>query len=235
MCNLDYKKSDIMNMSVVDNSPKELESFLLKESVLLRYKKGETILHAEDPPPGIFFIQSGYVRLFSISEDGEELTLIIFRPGDAFPLSWVIDNIPNIYNLEAMTQAQIYRAPKEKFVLFLKRHPEILFEFTKRILVRLTGLLTRMEQLVFGNAYAKVASILYLCGERFGKKTGRGTVIELPLTHKDIGLMVGITRETTSIEMKKLERKGLVFYQNGLIVIKNLKLLKEESSSGGSH
>lgn len=222
-------------MSVVKIAPKELENFFLKESVLLRYKKGETILHAYDPPPGVFCVKSGYVRLYSISEQGEELTLIIFRPGDSFPLVWAINNMENLYNLEAMTNVEIWRASKDRFLRFIKENPEVTVFLMRRVLTRLGALLIRMEQLVFGDAYAKIASILFLCGERFGKKERKGIIIQVPLTHKDIASLVGLTRETTSIEMKKLERKGLISHQKGLITIKSLKLLKEESASDAAY
>lgn len=196
---------------------------------LLHYKKGETFLRADDPPPGVFCIKSGYTKLCSISEDGEELTLIIFAPGTCFPLSWAINNTPNAYNLETMTDVEIWRAPKDKFVSFIKNNPEVLFEFVRRAVTRLMASLTRMEQLVFGNSYAKVASILFLLEKRFGKRRGRLIVIQVPLTHKDIGSLVGLARETTSLAMEKLEKKGLIIYHKGLIVIKNLEKLKKES------
>lgn len=229
------QKRCIMNSSVVKIAPTELENFFLKESVLLRYKKGETILRAYDSPPGVFCIKSGYVRVYSISEQGEEITLIIFKPGDSFPLVWAINNMENFYNVEAMTDVEIWRAPKDRFLKFIKENPEVTVLLMRRVITRLGASLMRMEQLVFGGAYAKIASILFLCGERFGKKRKEGTVIQVPLTHKDIGSLVGLTRETTSIEMKRLERKGIISHQKGLIAIKSLKLLKEESSSGGPH
>lgn len=196
---------------------------------LLHYKKGEAFLHAEDPPPGIFYLKAGYVRVHSISEQGEDLTLIIFAPGNCFPLTWAINNSPNTYNLEAMTDVEIWRAPKDKFVNFVNKNPDILLEFLRRALTRLLAFMTRMEQLVFGNSYEKVASILFLAGKRFGKKKGRLVVIEVPLTHKDVGSLAGIARETTSLAMEKLEKKGLITYHRGLIAIKNLQKLKNES------
>ena len=195
----------------------------------LHYKKGETILRAEEESPGVFYLKRGYVRLYSLSTEGEELTLIIFRPKDIFPLMWVMTHTPNVYFLEAMTPVEICRSTKEEFLEFIKTNNNVFFELTGRILVRFGGLLSRMEYLVFGNAYNKVASILLICAERFGRKMGNQIEIQVPLIHKEVASLVGITRETASIELKKLEKRGMIRYRGRHIMIKDPQKLREES------
>ena len=195
----------------------------------LRYKKGEIILRAGETPPGVLYLKRGFVRLYSISKQGEELTLIIFKSGDFFPIMWAINNTPNNYFVEAATFCEICRAPRTEFLAFVKDNCDVLFELTSRMLVRFAGILSRMEYLVFGNAYAKVASILAICAERFGKGGQGGILIEVPLTHNDIASLVGVTRETASVEIKKIERKGLIARRGRLVFVKNLRALKRES------
>lgn len=195
----------------------------------LHYKKGETILRAEDSPTGVYLLTKGFVRLYAVSKSGEILTLIIFKPGDFFPVMWAINNVRTDYYLEAMTNVDLWRAGQDKFVAFIKSNPEVFFELTSKILVRFGGLLKRMEYLVFGNAYAKVASIITICAERFSRSEKGKVIIEVPLTHSDLASMVGVTRETASIEIKKIEKKGLIGHQGRLIVVKNLRGLRKES------
>ena len=206
----------------------ELDLFF-KKFRPLHYRRGEIIFRAGDQPPGIFCLKSGYVKVYSFSKNGEELTLIIFSRGDIFPVSWAINNAPSDYFVESMTEAELWRVKKEQFLEFVKDKPEILFELTRRMLVRFLGLMRRMEHLVFGNAHSKVASILLICAERFGKKIEGNVVIDVPLTHNDIATLVGMTRETVSIEIKKLQDQGLVEYKGRLVVIKSLIKLRRLS------
>lgn len=214
-----------------DPSLKKTEEFFSKFK-LIRYKKHETILRAEEIPQGVYFLKKGYVRDYAISEQGEEFTLIIFKPGDLFPMGWVINNQPFVHYLESMTPTEIYRAPREKFIAFIKDNPEVFYSFTQRMVYRLSGLLDRMEHMVFGNAHQKLASILIICAIRFGIKEGKSFFIQVPLTHKDLANLVGLTRETTSLELKKFEKEGLIDYKGKNIIIKNLKRLKNESLQG---
>ncbi|MBI3282580.1 Crp/Fnr family transcriptional regulator [Candidatus Curtissbacteria bacterium] len=206
----------------------ELDSFF-SESKPLRYKKGEVIFRAGDQPPGIYYLAAGYVRVYSFSKSGEELTLIIFRPGDIFPVSWAVNSAPSGYFVEAMTPSELWRVSREEFLEYVHDKPKILFELIRRMMERFLGLMHRMEHLAFGNARSKVASILLICAERFSKRVGKVTVIDVPLTHNDIANLVGLTRETVSIEMKKLEKKNLISYRGKLLVVKDTRELVRES------
>lgn len=207
----------------------ELDLFFRK-SKPLHYRRGEVIIRAGDQPQGVYYLKSGYVRVYSFSKNGEELTLIIFKPGDIFPLSWAINRINSGYFVDSMTAAELWRIPREEFLEFVRERPDILIELTRRMLERLLGLMRRMEYLVFGDAYSKVASMLLICAERFGAKRGDNIEIEVPLTHNYLATLVGMTRETVSIEMKKLEKKNIIAYRGKVLIIKNLRALRRESA-----
>ncbi len=85
---------------------------------------------------------------------------------------------------------------------------------------------------MFGNARNKVISIILICAERFGEQRKDGIFVKIPLTHQEIAKLIGVTRETVSIEMKKLQRRGLIDYKSKHILVKNAAKLKKESAIG---
>ena len=196
---------------------------------LLSYKKREPILRADDQPQGIYFLTKGYVRVYSISREGEELTLLLLKAHDFFPVRWAITNEPVRYYYEALTPVEAYRAPKVAFLHFLRDNPDVLFQFSERIFTRLGGLMKRLEYVIFGNADTKVASSIQMCMERFGVESKEGVLIDLPLTHKDIASLVGMTRETVSIALEKLRQKEIITQKNKHIVVLNKEALLEVS------
>lgn len=205
-----------------------LEQFF-QSSNLFTYKKRRLISHPDDSSSSVFFIKNGYVRVYRISEDGEELTLTILKPKDFFPLSYGVTNTSNAYYLEAITPLEIWKAPQENFLSFIKSNPELLYDLTTRLLIRFDGVVSRMEGLLFCNAYVKVAATVLMCAKRFGEDFNGNTRVKVPLTHRDIATLVGITRETTSLEMKKLEKEGLVTKSGRFIIITDLKRLESMS------
>jgi CRP-like cAMP-binding protein len=194
---------------------------------LVSYRKRNLILHVDAVPSHVLYIKTGYVRVYRLSEQGEELTLTILKPNDFFPLTYGMTNVVNQYYLEAITSLQLWKAPQEKFLSFVQTNPDIFYELANQILVRFDGVLSRMEYLVFRNAYTRVAATLLVCAKRFGEQYGNHILVKVPLTHHDIATLVGITRETTSLEMKKLEKQGFLERCGRLFVVKNLKRLEE--------
>lgn len=205
-----------------------LDNFFMQYKPL-RFHKRDIVLHADDYSPDVFYIKSGYVRVYRISEYGEELTLSILKPGDLFPILWEVDDAPNPYYMEAVTSVEVWRFPRDQFLNFVKDNPDLFYDLTSKLITRFGGMLSRMEYLITSRAYNKVAATLFTCAKRFGVTKEDQVIVDVPLTHKDIATLVGITRETTCLEMKKLERKGLISHLGRLLVIKDMKKLEEES------
>lgn len=197
---------------------KKLESHFFTQEPIL-FKKGNAILEAEDPIENIFLIQKGLVRQYIISEEGEELTINIFRPGSFFPIMLILSNTPNKYNFEAIDDVKVYKSNPEKVLEFLKKEPEVLFDLTTRFAQAISGLTERIEQIHFKQAYSKVASILLYLSKK--------NLINLALTHKDLSFMTGLTRETVSRQIEKLVKENIVSQKNHFLTIKDLSKLEE--------
>lgn len=110
-----------------------------------RYKKGEVLIRADDEPSGVFYLLDGVVKRYSISPAGEELILNVFRPISFFPMSWVLNDTDSSHYFEAMTNVEVYKAPKKEFLNFISGKPEILLDLLSRIYHGLEGYMMRME------------------------------------------------------------------------------------------
>ena len=54
----------------------------------LKYQKNETILRARETPRGVYLIESGVIKIYSLSKRRDEHVHHIFGPGDFFPIVW---------------------------------------------------------------------------------------------------------------------------------------------------
>lgn len=212
------------------NKTKEFETFY-KQFVIRSYKKGEMLIRADDDPQGIFCLTKGYVRQYTISKTGFELTLHILRPISYFPMVWAVNGTPNVYYFEALTPVEVGRAPREQVVNFIKDKPTIIFELLSELIEDYAESLTRIEHLVFSDAYRRVISVLLYIAKHFGEETSGGIIIHQRFTQQDIATLVGVARETANNELVKLEKKGLVKYVDHSIVFENIKKLEQELTS----
>lgn len=219
-------KENNKNMSEISE---KIESFFSQYRTI-DCKAKETIIHMSDEPSGVYFVSNGFVKMNTILANGNELTLNIFKPGSFFPMTWAIANIGNNYLYQTITSANIYKAPKEDVIKFLKNNQDVLFDLTKRVFSGMDGLMTNITHLVFGNAQNRVSSALLLCARRFGEKKEKGKIaINIHLTHQDIANIAGLTRETTSIEMGKLKRNKIISKIKGGIIISKFDELEKKA------
>lgn len=188
----------------------------------MRFQKKEIILRPDEEPSGIYYLKKGLVRQSAISKTGEVLIMHIFRPGSFFQMMWAINHTPNTYLYEAITPVEVFLAPGRAVSEFIKKDPELLYDLTSRLLKGLDGFLKRMEYLVFDSAYFKTAALISYYARNFGAKNKTGIVIDVPLSHREIASWVGIARETVSLHMENLEKKGLISYHGRTLIINNL-------------
>lgn len=210
-----------------------LSEFFLK-SKSYSYKSGEIILRQDDEPQGVYYIEKGYVKIYSITQDGNEKLHVIYKSGEIFPWIWVFrDNAKSVY-YEALGTVVLRRAPKEEFLEFLKTKSsqknscELLFELADRIIEVLDIHVDRVANLELTKACPRLVARLLSLAKRFGRKEEKETILDVPLSHQDIANSINMTRETASRELGELERKGLVKYKDRLIIIPSIKKLEKE-------
>jgi CRP-like cAMP-binding protein len=212
-----------------ENIAKKIDNFFIEFKHQL-YKKGDILIRADDDPSGIFYLKSGTVRQYAISRKGDELVLNLFKPTTFFPMSWAFNNTPNIYYYEATTDVEVWKAPRDKTIEFIKNNPDVLYNLMSRVYKGTDGILMRMTYLMSGSAYTRLIAELLIHAKRFGTRDNNNVTFELKVTESDIAISAGMTRETVSREMKVLKEKGLVSLQNNTIVIHDIEKLEEELS-----
>lgn len=194
----------------------------------ITYKKNEIILRPDDVPSGVYFIEKGYVKVYSITEDGEEKLHIIYKPGELFPLIWVLQGtLKNVY-YEAMDTLTVRRCSKEKFLQFIKEDADVIYQLLSNLVNVFNVFADRIDNLEIPKAYPRTVARILSIAERFGVKSGNQIVIQVPITQKDIANSITMTRETASREIERLEKKNLISYKNHHVVINDVGKLREE-------
>lgn len=182
-------------------------------------RSGQELLQPGQALSQVYFLEQGYVRQYVVSEDGVELTHHLYKPGSFFPLLLSLNHTDNRFYFEAFTEVTMRVAPISEVVGFLKEHPDLLVDLNRRLLAGLNGLLHRIETITFGTAQTRVANGLLFMVRHFGQKIDDHIVITQPFTHKNLSHLIGLTRETTSLELEKLVQKQIIDRQQGNYVI----------------
>lgn len=212
----------------MENALKEkLDAFFTKYKHQL-CKKGEILIRADEEPSAILYLKNGRVKEYAISHKGNEIVVGVFKPISFFPMSWAVNKTENHYYYEAIEDIDVWKAPADDVVTFVKNEPDVLLDLLKRVYHGTDGLLMRMTYLMSGNAYAKLIAEILIHMRRFGSKNQDGHM-SVTVTEVDIAAYAGLTRETVSREIKKLKDKGLVSFLGKTLVVYDLEALQHEA------
>ncbi len=208
----------------------ELQTFV-KKYPLESFAKNQVLIQAGTTLDHFFYLESGCIKMWFTSSSGQNLVLHLFSPGSCFSLFSLINRSVNRYDFVAILPSTVRKIPYDDFLNFEKQNPAVLFEIQLNILRGMQGLLLRTEQSVFLTANQQVAGLLLYFGRHFAvpKSATEAKKISLRVTHQDIAEWLGLSRENVSIQMKQLERSGLIRRSSNLIEILEPDKLKKIS------
>lgn len=205
----------------------EIEKFLQPFPVY-RFKKGEILLHQGEVPTSAYFIKSGLIKTYNISASGDEKPISFNVPNEVIPKPWVFSKAPStLYFYEAFSDTEVYSVPRDDYLAFLHANKQALYATLDQIMGNYVGKNLRLNALEYSKAREKLVNMLHYLCLSYGHEVRPNVVeISLPLTQADLASMMGLTRETTGIELKRLQKEGIISYQRQRYTVKTNELNK---------
>ncbi|MCF5686830.1 Crp/Fnr family transcriptional regulator [Pseudomonas sp. PA-1-3F] len=205
---------------------------LMEKARIKAFQDGATIYAQGDSVTDVFQIISGEIRQCILTEDGQEVLMYIYRPGDLVGDSSVVDGDP--YSVTILSRGEVKtRAWSIKdFAVLRSTYPEIEAAISAQSSRRLRSSLKLLEELLTQPVAARVASRFFRLAEMIGAS---GDGIGLPLSQADIGLMVGSTRQSVNRVITELRKLKLIETNYGKVFVKDPEGLKRYISEHQRH
>jgi CRP/FNR family transcriptional regulator, cyclic AMP receptor protein len=166
--------------------------------------RGNILYHAGDPCLALYVVVSGKVKAVLAGEDGRELALQIFGPGDVCGLVAAIDDGPHTGTAITLASSRIALIPRDRFHAWLVQRPLL----QGRILIQLAQLLRHAYARVGTQALLPVKHRLRAALLDMARADGTLSALEelvLPRpTHQELAERVGSTRVVVSRAIKAL-------------------------------
>ncbi len=128
-----------------------------------------------------------------------------------------------------MSDTLVCYVKKDMFFNFIKNKPTLVLQLNRLLSRKVIELELLVEELTFRSVMERIISLFIKLNEKFGADYRGNVLINISLTHSDIASMIGATRESTTLALKKLREKELISSEKKKIIIKNIKKLKELS------
>lgn len=202
---------------------------LAKVTCMLEVKRGTRIYLPGDPSNQIFLLKSGVIKISTLTADNRDAILAL-HPGDIFGELAVVDDSPRDHVAEAYDDCVICAMSREPVLRLIRETPEIGFQITRLIGLRLRTFRSRVEELLCKSAHARLAHALVELSERHGVSDRDGVLMSLRLRQGDLGRLVGLSRETVNTILQEWREQKLVEMDRRSVRLRNPEKLRRIAS-----
>lgn len=185
-----------------------------------------------DPGSSLFAICQGAVKITVPSVDGHVAVFNLIGKGDIFGEIALLDGRPRTADAIAITDCELFVIERRDFLPLVREEPEIALKLIEILCARLRQTTEQAENLMFLHLPGRLAKALLRLSDGDERACERRVVV----TQKDLGNIIGMSRESTNRQLRIWEEQKWVRLERGGIVILSTKALErvaESDAEGG--
>lgn len=173
----------------------------------VHFRAGEMIFPEGERADNVFGLSQGVVRLYKLLPDGRRQILTFALPGDFLGMPFAERHSFSADAIGEVASCRFSRDALTKLIRSSSNVMRLLIEFATRELDR-----TQEQLLLLGNGSAeeRVAMFLVNWRNRLAHLSAFSESVPLPMPRQDIADFLGLTLETISRTLAKLEQKSVI-------------------------
>src|SRR4051812_24230064 len=181
------------------------------EAIMRVFKRGDPVIHPGDTVGGMFLVVAGRLRVFIISESGDEATLYTVQRGESCLLSTsaLFAEMCFPASVEVETpEVKIFCIPAAAYRTLYRDEPAVRDFTVNELSGRVFDLLAALEERSLRSIEDRLKGYL------LRRMDGQGDVAA---THEEIALSLGTAREVVSRKLGQLGKAGWIKTHRGRI------------------
>jgi CRP/FNR family transcriptional regulator len=184
--------------------PESTLNELVKTAVHRTYDPGEIIFLEGEQATGLYFLQTGWVKIVKSSPAGREQVLRFMEPGDTFNEIVVFANQPNPATAIALETAEIWLLPRQSLNHALRQNPDFAQHAIAKMAERVLHLVNLVADLSLRPVTGRLARLI-----SDGAVEG---VLSRPrwYTQTELAARLGTVPDVVQRALRQLEQDGLI-------------------------
>lgn len=175
------------------------------------FRRGESIFRQGEPGGHLYLIESGRVKITSLSPDGREVLVAIIGPGEIFGELSLFDVGLRTADARTMEETVLHALSHDIFRHYIEAHPKVAWEMLRILAGRLRRADEVLQDAAFFDVPGRVAKRLLTLAKQHGSRDANGGMrIDVPLTQEEIAQMVGASRESVNKALASFLDRGWV-------------------------
>jgi CRP/FNR family cyclic AMP-dependent transcriptional regulator len=197
---------------------------------LRQYPRNSFVFLEGEPPTAAFAVKSGRVEILTISDTGREVGYSIRQPGEVFGISeLIVQREVRARTTRVLEDSELIVLPRDEFYALIAERPEITLALFASALDRGIEQVGLKRDLTGTSARFRVAATLEYLASRSSRSRPSGGLITVRVTHEQLSRLCGLTRQTVTSELDRLESEGVLDLKSRYIVVLNRAALQATS------
>lgn len=202
---------------------------VIQYSRIDHYPANKELFREGEEGNNMMAVLGGRVKMSSRSNDGKEVTLNIIGPGGVFGEMALLTKDNRSATALTLEDCVVLVLERRDFIPLLERNSKLCIKLMEYLCHKIVKTSEQVEDAVFLDRPAKLAKALLRLAKEFGEKTPQGTRIDLKLSQRNLGNLVGLTRESMNKQLAEWREQNIVRLDDGVITLQNIDALEDIS------
>lgn len=189
------------------------------------FKKKENIFSEGNSPVYLYFLVKGKIKNYKSHEYGKELITTLYKEGDFFGYTALLDEQPYAETAEAMEDSEVCLIPKEDFFSLMYNNINVMKIFVKMLSDNVVEKEKQLVNLAYSSVRKRVAEALVLLQDRYDNKNDKN--FSISISREDLANIVGTATESLIRTLSDFKEEKLLEVKGSNITIVNLEKLKK--------
>ena len=193
------------------------------------FERDHVIYDVGEENQTFFFVQKGFVKVGSITEDGHELIYDVRKGGDVVG-ELCLSQHERPDRAVALEDTKAVPVPYDEVMEVMRKQLGLLDRLVQLFCQALTEAYEQVNILAVDGTVHRLIKALLRLSAKIGHRSGQFVEIPTYLTQEEISQMVAARRERVSTQLNFLRRRQMVSYSNHGYLTLDTKALENYSS-----
>ncbi|MGE7470306.1 Crp/Fnr family transcriptional regulator [Bosea sp. NPDC003192] len=178
----------------------------------------EVLFLKGDPGDGLYAIRRGLIRIGTVDDLGQQMTMNVLGGGDVFGEVTLLDGQARTADAVAMEETDMFFLPRPDFLSLLDREPPLARQLIALLCARLRDVIGRLEETRFLPSSIRLARRVLVLAADYGT--------DVRASQDELASLTGVTRETVNRHLQDWKRSGVISLGRGRLLIQDVDALR---------
>ena len=185
-------------------------------------KKGTFVFRKGDLGTTLCAVCKGSVRISVPSEKGQDAIFNVIPPGEVFGEIALLDGGARTADAIAIENAELLIIDRRDFIPLVRENPDVAMKLIEMLCARLRRTSAQVEDIIFLGLPKRLAKALLQLNADVRRQDG-----EIGVTQRDLGQMIGVSRESVNKQLQDWQHRGWLKLRRGSLKILVLSALED--------